>query len=331
MTTAAITGATGFLGANVAAELCARGVAVRATRRSSSKAAHVADLPLTWVDAELSSVDGLARAFEGADVVFHCAAAVTQTRFAKGLHKDTNVQGTKNVVDAARRAGVRRLVHTSSVVTCAMAVGGGPDVTEDDRWNFPELGLDEAYAVTKRDAELCALAGRGPDLDVVVVNPGFMLGPRDAKPSSGQLITEMAKGRILAVPSGVNNFVDVRDVARGMIAAFERGTSGERYILGGLNLPYAEMFALIAGVLGRRPPRVRVPDGLLMLVGAVADLGERLLGHELLLNSAVTRYSIEKGYRFSSARAMRELGYTLTPLETTVKDAVDWFRANGML
>lgn len=339
MTRAAVTGAGGFLGGNLAAQLLDEGIEVTATRRASTRVDHLADLQIRWMEADLTpaagaNVDGLARAFDGVDVVFHCAAAASQTRRLEGPHRTANVSGTKAVLAAAKKAGVPRLVHVSSVVTCSIARPGGPDATEDDPWNFPEHGLDDVYAVTKREAEAAVLrpdAGQDAEQDVVVVNPALMLGPRDAKPSSGKLILEIAAGRIVGFPSGANCFVDVRDVCRGMIAAWRQGRRGERYILGGVNISYQDAFTLIAEELGRPPPRVRLPDALVRLTGSLGDLGECLLGRELTLNSSITTYATEANYRFSSQKAMRELGHSLTPLRTTVKDAIAWFRGRGML
>lgn len=329
--TAVITGASGLVGGNLAALLLAEGVAVRGTRRSSTRIEHLADLAIQWIDAPLE-VEALARAFAGADVVFHCAALATQTRRLDGGHRATNVDGTRQVIEAVRRTAGARLVHCSSVVTCAIAKPGGRDVTEDDAWNFAAHGLDEIYAVSKRDAELAVLAAVASGaLDAVVVNPGLMFGPRDAKPSGGRMILELASGRMVGSTSGTGCFVDVRDVCRGMIAAWRRGKAGERYILGGANLSYAQVFALICEELGKRPPPA-LPDVGVRLAGRAGDLLERLMGSERMpLNSAVTTYGTCQGYRFSSAKAARELGYTLSPLRTAVRDAIAWFRQRGTL
>ena len=332
MKTAVITGASGLVGGNLAELLIAAGVHVRGARRASTRIDHLADLAIEWVDAPLEA-GALTRAFTGADVVFHCAAIATQTRRLDGGHKETNVDGTRHVIEAVRRAGVPRLVHCSSVVTCAIAKKGGPDVTEDDAWNFAAHGLDEIYAVTKRDAELAVLdaARTTGGIDAVVVNPGLMFGPRDSKPSGGRMILELASGRIMGSTSGNSTFVDVRDVCRGMIAAWHRGKRGERYILAGDNLSYAQAFALICEELGKRPPPA-LPDVGVRIAGRAGDLLERVLGSERMpLNSAVTTYGTCAGYRFSSAKAARALGYTIGPVRTAVRDAIAWFRSHQRL
>ena len=334
--TAVITGASGLLGGNLAAMLLSSGVAVRATKRATTKAPHLADLAIEWVDAELTDVASLTRAFTGADVVFHCAGHATQTHRLDGPHRATNVEGTRNVVAAVAAAGAHtkgpRLVHVSSVVACAIAADGAPDVDETMPWNFADYGLDEAYAATKHEGEQIVLAAaRDGTVDAVVVNPGLMVGPRDAKPSTGRLVQALAHKKIAACPSGFTTVVDVRDVCRGMIAAWTQGKRAERYILGGLNMSYADLFALVCAALDMEPPRMALPDFVVRIGGALGDAGERLLGRELELNSAITAYSTCRGYRFSSQKAMRELGFTLSPLDDAMRDAVAWYRAHGML
>lgn len=329
MSIAVVTGASGFVGGNLAKLLVDDGVNVRAIRRSAGSTAHLHDVAIEWIDADLDDEARLARAFEGAEVVFHCAGIATQTNFRGGRQRAVNVDGTKHVLAAVKKAGVARLVHCSSVVTCAIASAGGPDVDESMPWNFADHGLgDDQYALTKREAEHIALAGEG---DVVVVNPGTMFGPLDAKPSSGRLITNIAQGRIFAATSGVTSAVDVRAVCRGMISAWRKGKRGERYILAGVNVTYGALFDVIARELGMKWANRTFPDVIVRAAGTAGDVAESVLGREMELNSAIAAYSVCQGYRFSSAKAMRDLGYALTPLENAVRDAVAWFRERGML
>lgn len=333
---AAVTGASGLVGGNLATLLLEQGVKVRATKRGSSKIDHLAHLDIEWVEAGLDPAE-LTRAFQGVDVVFHCAAIPTQTRKLDGPHRDANVKGTQAVIDAVAACKVKRLVHTSSVVTCAIARKGERDVIESDPWNFPDHGLgSDVYALTKREAELLVLAAnqRG-DIDAVVVNPGLMFGPLDAKPSSARMILELHRGKIFAATSGTTNVVDVRDVCRGMIAAWRRPESrGERYILGGDNMSYGALLGMISEELGRqgRGRALRtLPDALVKLGGALGDLAERVSGKEMDLNSAVSTYAVCEGYRFSSEKAMRDLGYRVSPVRQALKDAIAWLRARGVL
>lgn len=328
MTVAAITGASGLLGGNLAAALIAAGHRVSAVRRAGSPVEHLADLPIAWHEAELGDVDALARGFAGADVVFHCAAAVTVKRVVTPAMTAANVTGTARVIDACVAARVPRLVHVSSVVAVGLSTDGKP-CDETARWNFDREGLVDAYAITKHRAEEVVRAARDR-IDAVIVNPTYMLGPRDAKPSSGQLVLDVVRRRVPGWTLGYNNFVDVRDVARGMIAAWQRGRRGERYILGGHELTYRALFDAVGRVAGVRPPRWPVPHALAWLIGRWGDVQEAR-GKEPLVNSTQIRYGYTDRFRFTSAKAIRELGYQYGPLEPAIGDALAWFRARGMV
>jgi dihydroflavonol-4-reductase len=328
MSRTVVTGASGLLGGNLCAELLAAGHQVTATRRAGSQVEHLADLPITWVDAELGSPAALTAAFDGADVVFHCAAAVGVIREVKPEMYAANVTGTLNVLDAVVAAKVPRLVHTSSVVAIGLSTDGRP-CDETATWNFDRQGLVDAYAITKRQAE-DVVNGAGERLDCVIVNPTYMFGPRDAKPSSGKLIVDVVRRKVPGWTPGYNNFVDVRDVARGMIAAWHRGDRGERYILAGHDMTYGHVMREIARVAGVKPPRFRVPHPAAWVLGKVGDLIEAR-GREPLVNSTQIRYAYTDRFRFKSEKATRELGYTISPLEPAIRDAIAWFRANRML
>lgn len=328
MSRVVVTGASGLLGGNLAAELAAAGHQVAAIRRAGTRIAHLEDVAIEWREAELGSTAALARAFDGAACVFHCAAQVTVKRAVTPEMTATNVTGTAHVIDAVIAANVPRLVHTSSVVAVGLARDGRP-CDETAAWNFDAEGLIDAYAITKRRAEDAVHAARDR-VDAVIVNPTYMLGPRDARPSSGRLIVDVVRGRVPGWTPGYNNFVDVRDVARGMIAAWLRGRRGERYILAGHDMTYGEVMRRIAEAAGTRPPRLRVPRALAWLYGKWGDLVERT-GREPVVNSTQVRYAYTDKFRFHSDKATRELGYRAGPLEPALRDAIAWFRAHGML
>ena len=326
-----ITGATGLLGGNLAVQLLAEGHGVRATRRSGSRVTHLGKHPIEWVEADLDDTDALTRAFEGAEVVYHCAALVSPRRRVTPALEHANVGGTRRVLDAVRAAGVRRLVHCSTVGAVGVSEDGQP-CTEDAPWNFTAHGLDDGYVVTKSRAEDSVREAVRGGLDAVIVNPTYMLGPYDVKPSSGRMIVSIVRGELPGWTPGKNNFVDVRDVARGMVRAAELGRSGERYILGGSNLSYREVFELIARAAGVRAPRRRVPYAPGLVFGLMGDLQEWLRpGSEPFINSATLRWGFAEGFVFSSARAERELGYRHGPLEPAISDALAWFREHGVL
>ena len=324
----AITGASGLLGGNLAAELVAAGHHVVAIRRAGSKVAHLDDLAIDWRDADLASPDALAGAFAGADVVFHCAAAVTVKRTVTPDMTAANVTGTQHVIDACVAARVARLVHTSSVVAVGLSTDGRP-CDETAEWNFDREGLLDAYAITKHQAEQL-VTGAGDRLHAVIVNPTYMFGPRDARPSSGKLIVDTVRRRVPGWTPGYNNFVDVRDVVRGMIAAWQRGRRGERYILAGHDLTYRAIFETIARVANVAPPRLPAPRAVAWLLGKWGDLVEAR-GGDPIVNSTQIRYAYTDKFRFASTKAARELGYAFGPLEPAIGDAIAWFRAHRML
>ncbi len=325
-----ITGASGLLGGNLAAELRERRVHVRAIRRRSTKTEHLADLDIEWVFGELDDPPSLEHAFRGADVVFHCAAAVGVSPTVTAALRRANVDGTAAVLRAVRKAGAGRLVHVSSVVAVGLTTNGQP-CTEDAAWNFADHKLDDGYATTKHQAEQLVNAAARAEVDAVIVNPGFMVGPRDARPSSGRVIVDLVKGRIPIYPGGKNNFVDVRDVARGAIAAWERGRRGRRYILGGDNLTYRDFFARIARAGGVKPPRLPAPRFAALAAGLAGDAYQRLTGKDPVFGSVEARYAYTDRFQFSSARAEAELGYRRGSLDVAIRDALTWFRDHRMV
>jgi dihydroflavonol-4-reductase len=324
----AITGASGLLGGNLAAELIAAGHHVVATRRAGTQVKHLADLAIEWREAELGDAASLQRAFAGADAVFHCAAAVSVMKTVTPEMQATNVDGTRHVIDACIGAGVKRLVHTSSVVAVGLSTNGQP-CDETATWNFDKEGLLDAYAITKHEAEE-VVNGARDRLDCVIVNPTYMIGPRDARPSSGKLLIKIVQRKVPGTTPGYNNFVDVRDVARGMIGAWQKGRRGERYILAGYDMTNAAFFEKVAALAGVKPPVFEVPRAVGTIVGVLGDLIEKA-GREPVVNSTQIRYAYSDKFRFASTKAARELGYTIGPIERAVTDALDWFREHKML
>jgi dihydroflavonol-4-reductase len=326
----AITGATGLVGANLVAALNAAGHSVRATRRASSDISTLDAMQVEWVEASLGDEAALAAAFEGAERVFHCAAAVTVKRRIEPWILDANVAGTRNVIEACRRSGVRRLLHCSSTVAVGLGRNGVP-ANEDGPWNLATAGLDDAYAKTKRQAEELVSAEVAKGLDAVIVNPGYMFGPYDSHPSSGKLLLDVVRRAVPGTSAGSNSFVDVRDVVTGMLSAAERGRRGERYILGGHNLSYAEIFSCVAAVAGTKPITLAIPRWIASIPGLFGDLQESLTGKEPLLNSNTIAWGYEPNFVVSSEKAQRELGYTLRPIEEGISAALAWFRRAGMV
>jgi dihydroflavonol-4-reductase len=280
-----VTGASGFVGSHVARELRERGAEVRD---------HFVDL---------GDLAGLERALEGCDAVFHVAALYSFDEPAAELER-VNVAGTRNVIAACRSQGVGRLVHTSSCATCG-PVPGRPATEEDSP---PPWELSVPYKRTKLEAERLVLES---GLDAVAVNPTTPVGEGDWRPTpTGRMIRGAASGRYRAFLDIGLNVVDVRDVARGHVLALERGRSGERYILGGVNLTLAELFAAVCDLAGRPRPRIRIPYAAVR----AASLAGIVNRHEATL-ARLPAY-------FSSAKAESELGYRPGPVEPALARAV---------
>ncbi len=330
MPTDLVTGASGLVGANLVRALAARGRGIRVLVRPHSRTAHLDDLPgVERVGGDVTDAESVARACVGVDTVYHCAAVVSMwPRRAREMWQ-TNVEGTDHVIAAARRAGVRRLVHCSSVDAIGLPEGTTPS-TEETPWNWDRLGLDNPYARTKYESQRRVLVAVHDGLDAVVVNPCYMLGAYDVRPSSGRMILEVAAGRAVGYPSGGNNFVDVEDVVEAMIVAAERGGRGEAYILGGANLTYREMFTAIAGVVGVGPPRVPIPYAAARVGGWLGDLVAAVSGREPGVSTLTVRMGYVRHY-YSPAKAVAALGLRQTPIRVAIARAVAWFRQVGML
>jgi dihydroflavonol-4-reductase len=318
-----VTGASGFVGSAVARAALARGYAVRALVRAASPRANLADLDVEMVEGDVRDAGALSRAMRGVNFVVHCAADYRLWARDPDALIATNVAGTRNVMRAALAAGVERVVHTSSVATLAPREDHAPsDETRRLDANSAVGVYKRSKVLAEREVEHFILRDR---LAAVIVLPSTPLGPRDIKPTpTGRVIVEAASGR-----TGLN-LVHVDDVAAGHIAALERGVIGERYILGGQNVPLREMLGEIARLTGRRAPRIELPRSLLYPVAIVAEG----IAATTRRTPFITRDGLRMArYRmfFTSAKAERALGYRARPYASAVADAIAWFRAAGHL
>ena len=323
-----LTGASGFVGSAVARRLRAAGFPVRALVRTTSPVAHLSDLGLDFVTGDLRDADSVRRAMAGIRYLFHVAADYRLWARNPDELTQTNVAGTRLLMQEAMRAGVERVVYTSSVATLAARTDG---VSADETMPLTE---DKAIGVYKRSkvaAERAVEALIAEGLPAVIVNPSTPIGPRDVKPTpTGRIIVEAASGRMPAFVDTGLNMVHVDDVAEGHFAAFERGRIGERYVLGGQNATLADILATVAGVVGRRPPRIRIPRQALMPFAHVTEAVARVTGREPMLTRDGLRMSKNKMF-FSSAKAEAELGYRARPYREGITDAIEWFRRAGYL
>lgn len=321
-TRAAVTGAAGHAGASLIRELAARGHGPRMLVRRDRRA--VEGVEGRVVTADLFDGDALRRAFDGVDVVYHLAAQVSVDGDRDGSVRRTNVEGTRNVAAAAAAAGVRRLVHFSSVHVFEPVPQDHP--LDETR---PYVSGGSAYDVSKIESEMVAFDARSGGLEVVTLNPTAVIGPWDFKPSRlGQILRRLHRGTLPAVVEGGFDFVDARDVARAAVAAAEFGEDGERYIVGGRYRSLRELAGIVREVTGRlRVSRIEIP---LRVARGVAEPSARLL-RRLGRVPSLTDESLDvlaHGHPGISHKKAREvLGHRPRPLEDTVRDTLRWFAA----
>jgi len=322
-----VTGATGFVGSHVARVLAQQGAALRLLVRPSGDTRNIEGLKAERVVGDLRDPASLEKGISGCEVVFHVAADYRLwVRDPEQMYR-SNVEGTRAILNLAKKNRVRRVVYTSSVATMGFTSNGHP---ADE--NSP-VSLDNMIGPYKRSkfiAEQIALeAGRG-GIDVVVVNPTTPVGERDIKPTpTGRIIVDFLRRKFPAYVDTGLNLVDVQECAYGHIAALERGRTGERYILGGENLTLKQILDKLADITGLPSPNVRVPYLMALATGVVDELVTgRILGREPRATIDAVRMGRKKMF-VTSAKAERELGWKAVAVDGALRRAVDWFRAHG--
>jgi dihydroflavonol-4-reductase len=325
-----VTGATGFVGSHVARTLAEHGAGLRLLLRSTSNPKNIEALNADRVVGDLRDPGSLATAMSGCDTVFHVAADYRLwVRDPDQMYR-SNVEGTRAVLEAARKNGVRRVVYTSSVATMGFTSNGHP---ADEESPVALENMIGHYKRSKFMAEQVALAAgreRSGGMEVVVVNPTTPVGEQDIKPTpTGRIVVDFLKRKFPAYVDTGLNLVDVRECARGHIAALEKGRSGERYILGGENLTLKQILDKLAAITGLPSPRVRVPYVLALATGVVDELVTgRLRKREPRATIDAVRMGRKKMF-VSSTKAERELGWKMVLVDDALRRAADWFRANG--
>ena len=328
--TTLVTGASGFVGSAVVRALLTAGHDVRVLLRPTSDRRNIEGLSVDTAIGDLTNATSLRAALKNCDALFHVAADYRLWARRSDNFYATNVTGTESLMQAARDAGVKRIVYTSSVATLGLNSDGTP-ADESTPVTFDDMTGHYKKSKFLAEEKVKQLAHE-QNLPVVIVNPSTPVGPRDRKPTpTGRMVLDAACGRMPAYVDTGLNLVHVDDVAAGHVAAFERGTIGERYILGGRNLSLREIFLLIAQLTNRPPPRVRLPHGLVLPIAYIAEAWAQLTsGSEPRITVDGVKLARKYMY-FSSARAERELGYRARPVESAIRDAVDWFRQNGYM
>jgi len=315
-----VTGASGFLGWHVARLLVERGHRVRALVRR-----QIRDLDVEPVPGDLRDQASVERAVEGCGLVFHVAADYRLWAAHPREIYDSNLEGTRHVLEAARKAGVQRVVYTSTVGCIGIPHSGDGD--EESPVLLKEM--KGAYKRSKFLAERTALGLATFGLPVVIVNPTAPIGDHDVKPTpTGRIVLDFLKGDMPAYIDTGLNVVDARDVALGHLQACERGRDGERYILGSENLTLAEIFGKLAAITGRPAPTMRLPYAVAYAAGVASTGWAMVSGKPPRAPLDAVRMARKKMF-VSHAKATRELGFVPGPAEGALRRAVEWFQANG--
>ena len=322
-----ITGATGFIGGNLARLLLADGHQVRALVRAHSDRRNLSGLPLELAEGDLDNPQQLAEQIAGCEAVFHVAALYSLWAKDSAAIYRANVTGTENILAAAQMAQVKRFIHTSSVAAIGVPPAG-LSATETTITTVEALVSD--YKKSKFLAEQAARKAAKNGLDVVIVNPSTPVGAYDVKPTpTGEIVLRFLQNRMPAYVHTGLNLIDVEDVARGHILAWQKGRTGERYILGHRNLTLQEMLQLLAQITGRPAPKFAVPH---LLPLAVAFVDEKILARYFGKTPQVSYSSVQMSQHamyYDSSKAVRELGLPQGSIEDALAKAVRWFEANG--
>ncbi|GLV13212.1 dihydroflavonol-4-reductase [Alicyclobacillus hesperidum] len=326
---ALVTGGTGFVGYHVVAALRERGHQVRALVRDPERAQALIALGADICVGDLATGAGIEAAVRGSDAVFHVAAHYSLDRRDDAVMYAANVEGTRRLIDAVRRAGGPRLVYTSSTAAVKLRHDGKP-ATEEDGFNDPDK-VYSTYKKTKVLAERLAMDAAASGMDIVIVNPSTPVGPYDVKPTpTGRIVLDTMLGRMPAYVETGLNLVAVEDVALGHLLAYERGRRGERYILGHRNMHFGDLVAMVARLSGRRAPRAKIPFWVAMSVAVVDDyMLSRLLRRAPRAPVAGVKLAREPMY-FDATKAVQELGMPQSSVEDALRRAITWFREAGM-
>jgi dihydroflavonol-4-reductase len=320
-----VTGGTGFVGANLVRSLLTQGYQVKALVRGTSDRANLQGLDVELVTGDLNDPD-LGAKLRGCQALFHVAAHYSLLQKERDRLFTINVLGTRNILQAAREAGVERVVYTSSVAAIGVPTDGS---LADETYQSAPDRLIGAYKQSKYWAEQEANQAIALGQDIVIVSPSSPIGPFDIKPTpTGDLVLRFLQGRMPAYVDTGLNFVDVRDVAQGHILALEKGVGGDRYILGNANLSLKAVLDLLGTITGRKPPKYQLP---LWLPLGVAWVDEKILGSLGKTPSVPidgVRMSQQKMF-YTASKAVETLGLPQTEVAIALADAVDWFKRNG--
>ena len=323
-----VTGADGFLGNNIVRELLKRGLEVRAFLQEGRTVQTLNQLPIEKSYGDLLNATEVEKAAEGCNYIIHTAANTSIWPLRSEIVRQVNYNGTLNIINAALKAKVKRLVSIGSANSFGNGTIANPG-NEEKPSTAGKFGLD--YIDSKLQAqEAIKDHVKNHGLEAVIINPTFMLGPYDTKPSSGELLLALYHQKIPGYTSSGRNFVHVKDVAIAACNALKMGRSGESYIMANENLTYKEFNQLVAQELDIKPPKIFIPKPLILTYGLISQALAYLTGKPPVVSYTVARLGNENNY-YTGAKAVKELNLPQTPIKIAIREAFDWFKENGYL
>ena len=323
-----VTGATGHIGNVLVRELIENGYEVTAFIREGESIAPLQDLPVKICYGDVRNKESLKKAFIGADWVFHLAGLIDIGSGNKKMMYEVNVQGSKNVVQACKEEHVKKLIYTSSVH--AIPEKKNNEVITETK-EFSEKWVKGTYAKTKAEATKYILSQAGEELEIVITHPSGVIGPFEYIPSNlGQLIIDCANKKMGAYLKGAYNFVDVRDVAKGVLLSAEKGKNGECYILAGHIVSVKQLMHYVEEITGVKAPNFKIARWFAYATGFLSELYYKIRKEKPLFTSYAV-YTLGTNCNFSSQKAKEQLGYTVRDMKQTIQDTIDWFIKQGKI
>ena len=322
-----VTGATGFIGSAVVRELLKDGEEVKILLRKTSDTRNVDHLDVERAYGDIRDGDGMKKALQGCDTLYFIAAFFAHWTPDKSLPYQVNVEGTKASLQAALDAGIQKVVYTSTNNT----LGAHGAIPVDESAEFNHWKTRDHYSISKYLAEIEARKFFERGLPVVIVNPTLVIGTNDLKPTpSGQMIMDVARGKMPGYIEGGTNVIDVEDVAHGHLLAAEKGRPGERYLFGNQNISVSDYFQLIAEIAGVKPPTLKIPYPLAVALGTAFELAASLNKKPPVVTASEVRIGKKQEY-YDCSKAVKELGLPQTPIHFSIEKAIHWFRENSYL
>lgn len=324
-----VTGPDGVLGSNLVRELLKREHSVSVLLEPGKDPITLHDLPIHRYFGNILDKEAIDKAFEGKDIVYHCAASTSVFPARNEMVNRVNIEGTQNVIDASLKHAIKRIIYVGTANSFSFGESLNEPGVEGTPYKSAKYGLD--YMDSKYKAqELLLKAVREQNLPALIVNPTFMIGPYDSRPSSGAMILAIHNKKVPGYTSGGKNYVAVKDVATAMANALTMGKIGECYIVGNVNLGYKEAFETIAKTIGAKPPKRMLPNSVVVAYGAFSSFLAKTFKYYPAVTKELAVISCENHY-YSPEKARRELEMPETPIEVAIQECYDWFKENGYL